>query len=435
MAVHLDGRAPHREIAALLDEAARCKTAEKRRQLMQRVPHLARVFTSLVAEFRASVPVFERKRGIAASRMQRDAKLWKPIEEAYTDNGWFCGPGCNRYIYYDDCCLSLTLEQWIEDPVFDYDDRPSAIVSLLQHGGTNYVREMIDNGLDLRKLNHFPSRVDGGLHLVQGVGPVYIWLNQLLLCLRDDERVSAKHLDDYCSRLLRKKGNSKHLRRANAAEVLQEAFNACSTHEFHGFCKWSSLRSKLGWSKGVTRTELLALANDLFQLMYRTSHVCLYNELRHKKRSPNIEFDMEDSSTPDALMFQLEVVVTESLLLAVNTAMRSIHGVGRDNNIFVLLSDLWDSNGAVFTKRLLRWSVRLRTPLNFDVVRAVLRKNRNLREIDVEVDNSTDHAVGDECRLWKLLHDFVSCFIVCTYLTKFSLHISILPIARYDEET
>ncbi len=427
MTTHLDGRAPHREIAALFDEAMRCKTVEKKKQLRQSVPHLARVFTSLVAEFRASVPAFERKRGIRISGVHRDVKVWKPVEEAFSENGWSCDK--YRYSsYFDDHCLELTLDQWINMPVNHYDDRPSAIVSVLQRGGTNVVREMIDNGFDLRKFNRLPCHTGGGLHVIPEIGPMYLWLNQLLLCLRDDERVGAEYFDYYHNHFTGSKSTSEGVRRSNAAKALREALHACDNRAFRDFPKWSTLRSKIASAEGVTRTELLEFTKDLFQLMYRTSHVCLYNELRHKKRSSNIEFDMEDPTMPDALMFQLEVEVTDSLLVALNRMM----GLGTD---FFLCIDLWDSNGAIFTKRLLKWSARLWITFNLDMVRAVVRKNKNLREIEFEIDNSRHHRAGDECQLWKLLHDLVSCFVECTNLAKFSLHISVLPIARYDVQT
>ena len=432
MSVHLDGRAPHREIAALFDEAVRCKTVEKRSQLLQRVPHLARVFTSLVAEFRASVPAFERKRGIGICGVQRDAKVWKPLEEAFSDNGW----PCERYAYYSDKhCLELTLENWINLPVDGYDYRPSALITVLQRGGTNVVHEMIDNGLDLRKLNNLPGHVGGGLHLVPQIGPMYLWLNQLLLCLHDDERVGAECLEYDHPRLMRSQGTSEGVRRANAAEALREALDDYDNRDFRRFPKWASLRRKIGSAEGVARTELLEFAKDLFQLLYRTSQVCLYNELRHKKGSANIEFDMEDPTMPDALMFQLEVEVTERLLYAVHCAVPPIHGFRRGKDFFYQHFDLRDSNGAVVTKRLLKWSVRLWTPLNLDMVRTVVRKNHKLREVDVEIDNSWPHRDGDECELWKPLREFVSCFTECTHLAEFSLHISVLPLASYDEET
>ena len=111
------------------------------------------------------------------------------------------------------------------------------------------------------------------------------------------------------------------------------------------------------------------------------------------------------------------------------------YGVRRGYKISDLIEDLWDSNGAIVTKRLLKWRVCCFTPLNLDMVRTVVQKNHKLREIDFEIDNSGDYENGDKCRLWKLLHDFVSCFTECSYLAKFSLRISVLPIARYDVET
>ena len=274
MAIHLDGRAPHHEIAAVFDEAVSCKTVEKRRQLMQRVPHLARVFTSLVAEFRASVPAFERKRELRDPSVQRDAKIWQPMKEAFTENGWTCGRACSH-----ECCMGWTFEEWMNRHVTAEDDRRFAIISVLQHGGTNVVREMINNGLDLRDFNHLCGLHEEGLCLVSELGPIYLWVNQLLLCLNDNERVGTEYLDYSHSKLLRSQGTSNSLPRANAAEALQAALNDCSYYELGQLLKWHFFRSKIASAEGVTRTELLQFAKDLFQLIYRASHVCLYNEL------------------------------------------------------------------------------------------------------------------------------------------------------------
>ena len=231
------------------------------------------------------------------------------MKEAFRGNGWTWERTESGDSMFNDYCPNWTLQQWIDEPVQGYDDRPSTIISVLLRGGVHVVREMIDNGLDLRKLVGLPSYVGGGLNLLAQLGPMYVWLNQLLLRMGNDERVGAEYLDYDWEERARCGGVPLPIQVVKARHVLNNGLQPYDNRNFRMYSSWSSLLKKIDSEVGASKSDILALSNQFFKLIYRASHEFLDNELRHEKISNSIEFDLEDATLPDAKAFQLEVEV------------------------------------------------------------------------------------------------------------------------------
>ena len=340
---HLHGRMPHSDIATLFEDAAKCKTVADVEAVMGRVPHLARIVASLTAEFRASLPAGERKRGGSMVASRRDPTSWRPVADS--DAGQMLSEH-ERCLGRNENMFGWNLQRWVEEPCRTYDDRPELIISLLSRdGGCAIVREMVDGGLDLRNFFSQRCHVGGGLHLLSEIGVQYVLLNQLLLAMKDGERITNADMQRGVLPPAHLQGTAAGARRVAAQSALREAVDAYDNRSFRHAAHCDAFRDAIGWeetSQGATAEDLRAFCSSQFELLYRAAHVCLYNELRHgehrrgrgKAAEAALAAALEDSSSPYPPMFPLEAAVANALAWAIASpqfgAFPPIEGVKRE---------------------------------------------------------------------------------------------------------
>lgn len=333
--VHLEGRVPHRSIAALLQDAKRCRTSADVSKLVLRIRHVVRGICALVAEFRSSIPAGERRRGcrhhVAKDLPGYAAKEYRPVADAFCavsslGSDEICGPS-----------VGWTLKKWIGVPVGSYDDRASLLISMLWRGddGVRVVRDMIDGGFDLRFHMNQACHVGGGLHLLAEHAEQYVWLNQLLLVLKDEELVGPAYLQRTQVGQWREspewpQGSIEGEQRAAASQVLSEGLDAYDNRNFRHAPPCRTLLNAVTdrATGGASAEQVMAYIREVFALIYRGSHVFLYNELRHGRGVTN-PFDLEDASVLDSKEFLLEEVLATSLAQAVRNILPPIEGVRR----------------------------------------------------------------------------------------------------------
>jgi len=218
--------------------------------------------SNLTAEFRASVPAGERKRGIRIQPSRHDVRAWRPVADSEAGRALAEGHG--------GMVVSWTLQRWVEEPVGGYDGRAEVIIKLLSRdGGCALVREMIDNGVDLRRFISQPSHVGGGLHLLQDAAAHYVLLNQLLLALKDGERIKTTGQgvagEEENAQL---KGAAEGARRAAAGLTLRDALDAHDNRSFRNAAHCEVLRAALR-AEGATAADVRAFCSVQFVLNQR----------------------------------------------------------------------------------------------------------------------------------------------------------------------
>ena len=319
---HLAGRLPHGEIDALLVDAVHARTAEDVEGLRKRAAHIARVFSGVVRDFRASIPRGERKRGGGGGgeggfRVPvRDD--WLPIAAAFADA---CPPECER-------ARSLTLAQWRDEPLAGYDFRPSALIGLLAAGKLATLRRMIDGGVDVRRFWRLVCSAGGGLHLLFESAEACLWLNQAILLGVTAADLAALLTDQVpgagrglALHVLSKTGGCDSRRaRLLAAHAVVAELSDCYDNRDHRLGP-AGLR---GLDVGCAEAVQAALRNVQFPMLYRGAHVCLYNEVRHYGAPASA---LEDAAFVDQVFdVQLEGVVEASLVGVLCAIVRPIHG-------------------------------------------------------------------------------------------------------------
>jgi hypothetical protein len=330
-ACHLAGRLPHGEVDAMLTDAVRARTAEDVEGLRKRAAHIARVFSAVVRDFRATVPRGERKRGVggvgggggeAGGFRVPVGDDWRPVASAFATG---CPPECER-------ARELTLAQWRDEPLAGYDRRPSALISLLAAGRLATLRRMVDGGVDLRRFWRLTATsVGGGLNLLLESAEACLWLNQALLlgvtaaelaALLAEQRVQgaggASARACY-SPWEAREGDPRRARLLAAQAVVAE-LSDCYDNRDHRRGP-AGLR---GLDVGCADAVRAALRDAHFPLLYRGAHMCLYNEVRHHGAPLSA---LEDAAHVDeGFDAQLEGMVEASLVGVLCTIVRPIHG-------------------------------------------------------------------------------------------------------------
>ena len=133
------------------------------------------------------------------------------------------------------------------------------------------------------------SQLIGGGTLLVDLGVEYVWLNQLLLLLKDGERIGPEEWKGYAQELPAWMENTfEGALRKRISIYLDE------TVDVYRQFRRTGGPSRLSQPEGASSADLRASLKDhLFPTLYKGSFLFLYNEVRHKKGSLAA---LEDSS-------------------------------------------------------------------------------------------------------------------------------------------
>jgi hypothetical protein len=302
MTTHLAARMPHETIASLMEELYKLRqtpspTGPKNKQiavLLNKLQHVSRVFLSVIMDFRSTLPTSgaNQKLRLIQESPKRRPKDWKPIREAREAIGDILEPQ-----ELDETMDRVSLQEFQTFQPTTNVHHYSAINTLLVHNQNYILRDMVDNGVNLRTFVVQPGTTGSGLlHVALDAVQAYVWINQLLLrgltLPSRDEATAYSSL----SKAERDRESLAILVRMQAQHALQELGDGWDNHEYHLHVYAKHMMSHYHWRprKGDKNTvgpdppshaQLYDFVKDhLFPQLVRLSHIMLYNEMRHNNK-------------------------------------------------------------------------------------------------------------------------------------------------------